>query len=471
MGNVWGSSQNATQFPPGIDTRPMSELHLTEAEYAGYKSHSLSDTMYKTVARTKDPKLRVVGFNDDTKAVFRASNPAGHDYVEVPWSQMDSVKWIAQRIEDKIRVSMHHWRLATADGVIFKTFGEVVASSAAFQIKEQVVLTLLMPTDFPDFVASHLKQHNWKRTTPEPATSKSALAKCIAEFHLIAPDTSAAWGPYLAQRRAADEHVEADLAGYQGEDRPAIYEKIEAALDEVLACTNLDEDAEAAVHDCIVPLLADLSDDGWGNVSNAEVLSRIYSPTKPAAVDVYLEYHYRTRYSSVEFHCNMYYRTHAAITDAKLDLTQPRGSGKMNGFRTFFEMGLADVPPRRRWRAIDERDFGVLEPQARALHRILFGEPAGAESLAEQVSVRETLRLLLASVGIGFYAAENDEDSVNLDGFLMADLRWEGLDGSERWLGRNLRRVAGCAPLKEDGVDSPDEEDDDEENDDCTDED
>jgi hypothetical protein len=69
----------------------MSELHLTEAEYADYKSHSSSDTLYKRLEGSDYPKLRVIGFNEDTKAVFRTCNADGHDYIEVPWSGMDSV--------------------------------------------------------------------------------------------------------------------------------------------------------------------------------------------------------------------------------------------------------------------------------------------------------------------------------------------------------------------------------------------
>jgi hypothetical protein len=69
----------------------MSELKLTEAEYAEYKSHSSSDTLYKRLADKDYPKLRVLGFNDDTKAVFRTCNPDGHEYIEVPWSGMDSL--------------------------------------------------------------------------------------------------------------------------------------------------------------------------------------------------------------------------------------------------------------------------------------------------------------------------------------------------------------------------------------------
>ncbi|KAF8173027.1 hypothetical protein K438DRAFT_1981217 [Mycena galopus ATCC 62051] len=416
----------------------MSEVKLTEAEYAEYKSHSSSDTLYKRLADKDCPKLRVIGFNDDTKAVFRTCNPDGHEYVEVPWSGMDSLKWIAQRLEDEIRVALHRWvirklyldissplaqYLATADGVIFTTFGELVCTSAAFRVKEQVVLTLLMPTDLSTFAASHLKQHKWKHTTALPCASTDVMEKS------------------------------------------PVYEKNEKAVDRVLDCLALG-DGEPSVHDCVVPLLADLVDDGWGNVASAELLSRVYSPTNTAAVDVYLEYHYRTHYQSVEFFCNVYYRAQPSITEKKLTLSTPRGPSKMNGFRPLLQMGLADMPPGRRWRAIEERTFDLSQVQARSLHRVLFGEASasasGSESdpskglgLAKTISVREMIELLLASVGISFYT-----------------LRWEGLDGSARWLGRNIRSVSGCAPMNDDNKDSDEENGDyDEDEDEYSDED
>ncbi|KAJ7748413.1 hypothetical protein B0H16DRAFT_1553337 [Mycena metata] len=461
-----------------VDPRPMSELHLTEAEYAEYKSHSASDTLYKNFADNDRPKLRVFGFNDDTKAVFRTCNPEGHDYIEVPWSTMDSVKWIAQRLEDEIRVAMHHWYLATADGVIFKSFGELVCTTAAFRMKGQVVLTLLMPTDLPAFTASHLKQHKWKQTTPGPCTSSDALEKCVAEFHLIDATPSPAWDAYLVQRRAADKSVADDLKEFEGEDRPAVYDKIEKAIANVVKRIDLG-DAAPAVHDCIFPLSADLADDGWGNVSSAEILSRIYSPTTPAAIDVSLEYHYRTRYSSVEFYCNIYYRTYPSITDPKLVLSTPQGPRNMNGFRPLLEMGLADVPPGRRWRAIEERTFGLSQVQARTLHRILFGEAADVDADADadarpaglggKIDVCEMIALLLASVGISLRVARDDGGAV--DAFARADLRWEGLEGSARWMGRHIRAVAQCAPLPRDDEESDKAEDSDEEDDEDEDED
>jgi hypothetical protein len=209
-------------------------------------------------------------------------------------------------------------------------------------------------------------------------------------------------------------------------------------------------------------------------VASAEVLSRIYSPTNPAAVDVYLEYHYRTRYSSVEFFCNIYYRVQSSITDSKLKFSTPQGSRKMNGFHPLLQMGLADMPPGRRWRAIEERTFGISASQARVLHRVLFGESSSSEptALAEKVSMREMLRLMLASVGISFYAASDPDDEGDADAFSMGELRWEGIEGSERWMGRNIRSVAGCAPMSRDGEESDKEEDDeDEDEDDFSDED
>ncbi|KAJ7761175.1 hypothetical protein DFH07DRAFT_771505 [Mycena maculata] len=439
---------NVGHVPARLDLKPMSQLHLTEVEYAEYKSHSASDTLYKRLADNDRPKLRVIGFNDDTKAVFRMCNPDGHDYIEVPWSTMDSVY------------------LATADGVIFKTFGELVCTTAAFRVKGQVVLTLLMPSDLPAFAASHLKQHKWKQTTASPCTSSNALEKCVAEFHLTDVKPSTAWNAYLVQRRAADKSVEDDLKEFEGEDRPTVYEKIEKAIDDVVSCIDLG-DAAPAVHDCIVPLSVNLVDDGWGNVSSAEILSRIYSPTNPAAIDISLEYHYRTRYSSVEFYCNIYYRAHPSITDPKLVLSTPQGLHKMNGFRPLLEMGLADMPPGRRWRAIEERTFDLSQAQARTLYRILFGEAADSDAepagLGGKIDVREMIELLLANVGISFYVAFDPDDEEDVDAFTMGELRWEGIEGSERWMGRHIRSVAGCAPMPRDDEESDKTEENDDE--------
>lgn len=190
-------------------------------------------------------------------------------------------------------------------------------------------------------------------------------------------------------------------------------------------------------------------------IRNAGILSRIYSPTNPAAVDVYIEYHYRTRYSSVEFFCNLYYRVHNPVAGPELDLSTPEGRRKMHRFRPLVQMGLADMPPGRRWHAVNERTFGISASQARTLHRVLFGT-ATKKGLAGKISVRETLRLLFASVGITLHVAEQTKGDDDRDKIEGGELGWEGIEDSARWLGRNIRSVADCPPMKRDAEDSDD---------------
>ncbi|GLB40053.1 hypothetical protein LshimejAT787_0705630 [Lyophyllum shimeji] len=460
--------------PP--DLRPLSALRLTEQEWAEYRRANKPDDTYKRFGENAGTKLRVVGFNEDTKSVLRASNTDGNDYIEVGWSAMDSLLWIGQRIEDKIRVALHHWVLATSDGVIFKTFGELVCTSPAFRTQDQVVLTLLVPSDLSEFVASHMKEHAWNRLLAGKAMSSDALDKATAEFHLIDPKPSRHWAAYLAQRTADSKHLTDDLSAYSGEDLPLAYEKIESSIDEVLSGTDLGE-MEAVVHDCVIPLSPDFSDDGWGNISGAEVLTRIYSPTLPSAVDIYLEYHYRTRYSSVEFFCNIYYRAHPKISK-ELKRTVPQNERKLNGFKRMLQMGLADMPPGRRWRAVDERCFDISPMEVQSLHRLLFGErskmdvkkaedeetnePDADTPLPDRISLADMMELFLASVGIVYTTAREAGDD---DEFSMGEMTWEGLRGSERWMGRNLRRVCEIDPLEGDDKESEEEGIDDEEDD------
>ncbi|KAJ6614237.1 hypothetical protein B0H10DRAFT_2436103 [Mycena sp. CBHHK59/15] len=293
--------------------------------------------------------------------------------------------------------------------------------------------------------------------------STDDLAKCIADFGLVNPESSESWAAYFAQRHAAASHVGEALGDSDDEesdeesddDRPAIYEMSDSAVDDVLGCTDLDDAESKTIHDGIFLLSEDVEDDGDMNIRSAEVLSRIYSPTNPAAVDVYIEYHHRTRYSSVEFFCNMYFRVHNPVAGAQLDLSTPEGRRKMHRFRPLLQMGLADMPPGPRWRAVNERTFSISASQARTLHRVLFGK-ASKKGLANKISVREMLRLLLASVGIALYVATDPKDEGDLDKVESGDMCWEGIEGSARWLGRNIRSVADCAPMKRDAEDSDD---------------
>ncbi|KAK0459474.1 uncharacterized protein EV420DRAFT_1641683 [Desarmillaria tabescens] len=443
-----------------LDTRPLSELRLNDTEFAQFRKDAPPSSTYKSLVDQQSPRLKVIGFNEDTKNVLKLSNPQGEDYVEVPWSSMDSILWIAQRLEDIIHVSLHHFFLATDDGVVFKGFGELVCTVNAFKSRDQIVLTLLTHADMPTYMSSNLKTHSWWHLESDTTDSLDPLEKCNAEFHLIQPEKSKDWSAYLEQRKKAVEGFESELSQFVGEDLSAFHEHIDKGVCAALAVTDLEEDEQSVLHDTVVPLSVDGSDDGWGNVSQFDVLSRIYSPTRPKSVDVYLEYYYRTRYSSVEFFCNVWYRASTKMTpDLKTNI--PRGPRAMNGFRSLVSLGLEDVPPGRRWRAIDESEWNLSPDQLRGLHALLYG--TGSNGVAEKISHLALVRLLLGSVGFVLDIAEHDgEEDEQIQ---VAELRWEGTDKSARWLGSNIRRVCGISALEQDAHDTDNEveEDDDEE--------
>ncbi|KAK0240392.1 BAR-domain-containing protein [Armillaria nabsnona] len=130
----------------------------------------------------------------------------------------------------------------------------------------------------------------------------------------------------------------------------------------------------------------------------------------------------------------------------------------MNGFKSLVSLGLADVPPGRRWRRIDEREWNLSAEQLEDLHGLLYG--TGSDGVAEKISRVALVRLLLGSVGFVLDVAEHNGDKD--DQIQVADLRWEGTDNSARWLGSNIRRICDISALEQDDHDTDNEVDEDE---------
>ncbi|KAJ7484158.1 hypothetical protein FB451DRAFT_1435247 [Mycena latifolia] len=281
------------------------------------------------------------------------------------------------------------------------------------------------------------------------------LARCIEEFALVDAKPSESWAAYFAQRQAAASRVDRALDARDDEYPLEIYGMVDSAVGNVLASTDLEDAESKAVRDAIFVLGETGVEDVDGDkcIYSAKVLSRIYFPMNPAAVDVCIEYYYRTRHQSVDFYCDVYYRVHNPVAGTELDLSWPEGLDKMHGFHPLAEMGLADMPPGPRWHGIKEHTFGISAAQARRLHRALFGT-VSKKGLAGKISVRETLRLLFASVGVALYVATDPEDEDDCDKVKHGALKWEGIEPNARWLGCNIRRVADCAPMSRDAEES-----------------
>ncbi|KAJ7148084.1 hypothetical protein C8R43DRAFT_1009410 [Mycena crocata] len=286
----------------------------------------------------------------------------------------------------------------------------------------------------------------------------AALSKCVAKFGLVDPKPSnGPWKAYFLQRRAAIARVKDRAQEGWDEEYYSQSEAVHSAVQDVLKCTGLSKAERKVIQNGILLLCDGVEGDSDSRVRSANVLSRIYSPTTPTAVDVFIDYWYRTRQYGVEFKCDLYYRVHNPVESTNIDVSNtPKGRDQMYRFRPLVQLNLAEMPLGPRWCAIKEGTF-LSASEARMLHRVLFGTPTETSpGLADKVSMREMLRLLFASVGIAVYVASdaaNEKDCDRATGG-SSELRWEGIEGYARWLGRNIRKVADCAPMPRDGEDS-----------------
>ena len=141
----------------------------------------------------------------------------------------------------------------------------------------------------------------------------------------------------------------------------------------------------------------------------ARVFTRIYSSVDPAAVDVFWWYRdlEAPGCKDSQFGCALAYKVHESIASADLDLL---GYDKTNspqigydGWKLVFQ--LRTEPVRDMWRTVGY-EWSLQQPDVNQIHRLLFGD----EDLAEQVSKVDTVRLMLASVGIVLGVAEQHDD-------------------------------------------------------------
>ena len=77
------------------------------------------------------------------------------------------------------------------------------------------------------------------------------------------------------------------------------------------------------------------------------------------------------------------------------------------GWTRMFWMALDDDPPGRRWYRKWHRKWGMRPADVKRVHEALFGQ--SGRGCNDKVGKVDTVRLLLASVGIPFIAARQED--------------------------------------------------------------
>lgn len=206
------------------------------------------------------------------------------------------------------------------------------------------------------------------------------------------------------------------------------------------------------------------------------VNTRIFSPRKASAVDIYWKYHHRYRYESIGFTCKLLFRV---LEDTELGSASSRDIPRVeptvgrHGWNLLFEMGFADIPYGKRWHAIDELEWGLRTIDATWIHDALFGD--GSQSPGNLINKVDTVCLLFAAVGVPFEASRVEDKEDQLISHCVDGIYWKIYN--YEWIGLNIRKACKC-PLARDaewkpreisdseGEDDYDDDDDDDDEDD-----
>lgn len=109
-----------------------------------------------------------------------------------------------------------------------------------------------------------------------------------------------------------------------------------------------------------------------------------------------------------------------------------------------FWMALEDNPPGRRWYAKSLREWAMRASHVNRVHSALFGQRGRPATAVEKVG---TVRLMLASVGIPFHVAREEDENDKQNPDRDRDITWEW--DEDEWIGLDIRDACGV-PLEKD---------------------
>ena len=176
-------------------------------------------------------------------------------------------------------------------------------------------------------------------------------------------------------------------------------------------------------------------------------LTRIYSPTRPVYIDVRFNYHRRPRYYSTEWDYGLKFKIYSRPGTNDYEIKSYYG----NGWRSI-AYGSYDNCGRsvKKWVKVENAELDLGEDDVKDVYEALWGPLDGAQGdngdeqeMDRKRKMVNTVRVLMAAVGIGYAIAidDNEQDDAG-DVFML-----EGL--SDRWFARGVRKACGFQLTKD----------------------
>ncbi|KAI0749559.1 hypothetical protein C8Q80DRAFT_631931 [Daedaleopsis nitida] len=303
---------------------------------------------------------------------------------------------------------------------------------------------ILVPEDVVVcYLSGHEYMREWKRLKPAETavgSSSDTLPHAQALFHLLSTASDPYWGRYIAQRQEAEwtyarmrERLVMELT------IEPFTSKIKYGVESTLQRTKLSEHQQAIVADGVLPQGMEVWDDSYEGVDLLDVkaFTRIFSPTRPSMVDVYLLY-------PRPHQCQVFYRIHdpAPPAEERLKIFHIRSAEKVeagrDGWQLVFNVRTDEVPTRRGrgTKDVERSTWALRQADAGRLHDVLFSNG----EFGDKVSLLDAVLFVLASVGFHL-RMRNPAEKYSRDGF--GDWEPEFKISKCEWIATNLRSACG----------------------------
>ncbi|TFY83912.1 hypothetical protein EWM64_g105 [Hericium alpestre] len=428
-------------------------LRLSQAEYDRHAASQSSDTQDMMTCDENSPKLKIIAESEEVKEVLREASNAGEDWILVPYDPEDMVESVMHRIANIIRIPEKHLRLAGNEEIL-PSWEDVSELDFFTQTQTQPIEAILLPTsDVDGYVAARRKVGRWRRFPFEPPAASelpaNPHARAQALFPVLDTTDSAHWADYIIHRQAAESRLNEAFERLEYYDENAPYWSMirDSTLGALYGEDDLTEEECHKIADSVANTSLDAKDDGC-EIRDANVITRIHSLVAPKSVDMHLTFHHRTRMYSVEYGYSLGFRINKEPVPPLTSF--PNSNRKLNrmhsgqGWTTFGWFYLDD-------RRAEHSACPVSARHLKQVHDALFG-PAKKGKLGERMSLRGTAKLMLASLGIAFDVAVDEEDKdENGDGHTSSMEACLELAAEKPGISAaHLRKICGIPPLKGD---------------------
>jgi hypothetical protein len=197
-------------------------------------------------------------------------------------------------------------------------------------------------------------------------------------------------------------------------------------------------------------------------------LTRIYSPTRPVYIDVRFDYHRERRYYTTQWNYSLDFKIYDRPGTNDYEKRRSEKGWKSIAYGSYDDCGRSG----KKWVKVENAELCLEENDVKGVYEALWGpldDIQGDDEEEKEMDRRskmvDTVRVLMAAVGLGYSIAIEDDEEDDPDGVFML----EGL--SDRWFARGVRKACGFQLGKdaedekkslaeqEAGSDHPDEDD------------